>query len=76
MISGTKVTFSGLISPSGYGMGVFWGMVLVSLMSTKNSWHLWYNPSKKLVFVPVASSKTGTCRDCLLVACSARRLEV
>ena len=35
MISGTKVTFWDLISPSGCGMGVKWGVVHVSLMSTK-----------------------------------------
>ena len=35
-----------------------------------------YNPSEKLVFVPVASAKAGTRRDPILVACSARRLEI
>ena len=40
MTSGTKVTFSSLISLSGCGMGVFGDVVLVSLMSTKKSWYL------------------------------------
>ena len=35
-----------------------------------------YNPSEKLVFMPVASAKAGTRRDPILVACSARRLEI
>ena len=39
MINDTKVTYSGLISHSRCGMGVFGGVVTVSLMSI---WHLWH----------------------------------